>query len=275
MEEQYDPNAAYGRNGGAPADIAGRNARSELTEEYEIHSYEMDSVGRMSVISLCNMFQDAAGKHAGVLGVSVHELLKDNCTWMLSRLSLNVGRYPMWGEKIKVKTWPFGIDRLFALRAFSFMDGGGKTFGDAVTAWLLINTKTRRPVRIRKYLKERSSLFDEEVPDGAPVKIDDVEDCESGRPFTVRYSDIDVNQHVNTTSYIEWMIEGAPRDVLESGSVGHLDVNFLSEAFYGDRVISACSPDKEAPGTLLHSIRRERDGSELTRGRTEWQSYGD
>ena len=59
-------------------------------ETYGIRSYEVNAEGRLSVLTLFNLLQDAASNHADALGVSVRHLQAENLTWVLSRLHLTI-----------------------------------------------------------------------------------------------------------------------------------------------------------------------------------------
>ena len=83
---------------------------------YKIRSYEIDPKGKAQLYTLLNYFQDAAGEHAAELGVSITDLFAKRMTWVLSRYHIKILRYPLWGEAVKVVTWPSGSRGLFALR---------------------------------------------------------------------------------------------------------------------------------------------------------------
>ena len=62
-------------------------------------------------------------------------------------------RYPGWGEEILVKTWPRGIERLFALRDFLITSRQGEVLGRVTSNWLLVDLTTRRPKRLEEVFK--------------------------------------------------------------------------------------------------------------------------
>ena len=62
-------------------------------------------------------------------------------------------RYPGWGEEILVKTWPRGIERLFALGEFLITSRQGEVLGRVTSNWLLVDLTTRRPKRLEGVFK--------------------------------------------------------------------------------------------------------------------------
>lgn len=106
---------------------------------FKLHTYEVDSEGRAHLVSLLNYLQDAAGDHAALLGFSITELLKKNQTWLLSRYHFKVLRYPSYGDKVMVSTWPSATQGIFALRDFELADEKGQVFLVATSSWILLD----------------------------------------------------------------------------------------------------------------------------------------
>ncbi|MDF1594289.1 MAG: thioesterase, partial [Desulfobacterales bacterium] len=245
-----------------------------LSEAYTIRSYEVEAGGRLSLSALCNFMQDAAGKHADELGLSVAQLQKESKTWMLSRLALQMKSYPGWQETFRVTTWPSGSRRLFALRNFLFHDNQNRLMGSAATAWLIIDTQNRRPLRIEPFLKKLNPVTQgsQTCPElNLFEKIPKLSAYEHETRFRIRYQDLDTNRHVNNVSFIEWLVESMPAEELQRSMLTRLEVNYVAEAFHGDFVISKSRPLEGKPGTFLHSIIKEDSAQELIRAKTVWE----
>jgi acyl-ACP thioesterase len=241
-----------------------------LEQDYEIRSYEIDAGGRLSIPSIFNLLQDAASNHALRLGVSVHQLLKENHTWVLSRMMLKMDAFPVWRDPIRVRTWPSGIQTVFALRDFEILDNTGRIIGSAVSAWIVIDADKRRPVRPTSFADQINSVKDLRAFDHPLNKLPSVNTAEFENRFFVRYHDLDINQHVNNVSYIEWLLESTPGFGREGLTLEELELNYLGEAFKGDRIICMCRKDNPSGTRFSHSIVREEDQLELVRARTFW-----
>ena len=242
-----------------------------LRRSYAIRSYEVNAGGRLSIPSIFNLLQDAASSHALKLGVSVPQLLADNYTWVLSRIYLKMSHHPGWGDTIQVHTWPSGIERVFALRDFDIRQDDC-AIGSCISAWIIIDTNNRRPVRPTSFARQLNPLDRQHVLDHPLVKLPVLKTPQSEKRFSVRYRDLDINQHVNNVSYIEWLLECIP-DMVENGlCLSELEVNFLGEALHGDRVLARCCPQNEKGLRFAHDVLRESDELELIRARTSWQT---
>ena len=174
-----------------------RDAPNVWEQTYTPRSYEVDAGGRLSVIALCNVMQDAASGHARALGVSVQHLLTEGRTWVLSRMALQIGRLPEVHQPIRVRTWPSGGSGLFALRDFLIAGQDRTVVAAGVSAWLVIDVATRRPLRIAPFLAKLRPVDAGHVLDSRLDKLPVSLPPDHEQRLQVRYRDLDINRHVN------------------------------------------------------------------------------
>jgi medium-chain acyl-[acyl-carrier-protein] hydrolase len=242
-----------------------------LRETYQIRSYEVDCRNRLSILAMFSFMQEAASKHAAALGVSIHQLVSENFTWLLSRLKIKIASYPGWNDRIQVSTWPSGTQQLFALRDFEIKDDGNRIIAAAVSAWLVIDLQKRRPVRISPFVERLKPIDGSHILPDRLDKLAALRHHDHERNFVVRYSDLDINQHVNNVSFVEWIVEGVPFAVLKTSVPAEIEINFLAEAFYDDRIQAFFHPLDSNNTEFHHSLTRQQDGRELARARTVWR----
>ena len=242
-------------------------------ESYPIRTYEVDCRNRLSIISMFNFMQDAASKHAQALGVSVRRLLSENYTWLLSRLKIKIASYPGINDRIQIATWPSGTQRLFALRDFELRNGSNQVIAAAVSAWLVIDVQRRRPVRILPFVDRLNPLEGRHVLPDTLDKLPSLKHRIYEKNFIARYGDLDVNQHVNNVSFVDWVVEGVPSSLLNTSAPVQLEINFLAEAFYEDCILVACHLRDPDNTVFHHSPTRQADGRELARARSFWRPF--
>jgi len=239
-------------------------------KKYAVHSYEVDASGRAQMSSLLNYLQDAAGVHAGTLGLGVTDLLRNRLTWLLSRYHVKVVRYPVHGQRIEVATWPSGKKGIFALRDFEVSDEEGRLILAATTSWVLINLESKQPVRLNDFVPDDLTYNKRAVEDEFPT-LPELEKAERELTLPVLVKDLDFNRHVNNVVYIQWALEAAPPEILNALLPLAIEVSYRDEAFYGDQIVSKIQAVRgTSPRTFLHQIFRSSDGIELTRLRTVW-----
>ncbi len=238
------------------------------TETFKIRTYDMDAGKRASIQAICNYLQEIAIMHATTLGFSVTELFKLNLTWVLSRLHVQMYSFPRWGDTITIETWPSIMAGLFALREFVLRDDAMEIIGLATTSWMIIDLNTKKAIEIPEFIRSIR----------IPEKKRALEDPFSKLPlpggqlyqhsFNVRRSDLDINQHVNNVSYIEWAIETIPPDYVRDHYITGLEVSYRAECHYGDRIVSKCGKYDDSP-TFLHLLEREQDHQPVAVARTK------
>jgi len=230
---------------------------------------DLDLTGRIQPIIYLDYILESAAEHAALLGVAVTDLFAKGLTWVLSRLHVKLLRYPACGEELEIRTWPSGRQPLFALRDFEVRDGAG-IVARAASAWLVLDLKTRRPVRPAEHLVPYAVHEERAVGEGlgalpAPVRADE------DREFPVFYSDLDLNRHVTATVYIHRALETVPREVLAEFRPSSVEVNFRAEAFYGDTIVSRAERLEGGDSIrYLHRLSRAADDLEFALLRTAW-----
>lgn len=241
------------------------------SRSHRVRAHEIDAQGRLSVLTVCNLIQDAAAEHAHQLGISGPQLQPRHLTWVLARLLVDLRAYPAWQEVVAVTTWPSEHQRVLAFRHFDLHDGTARLMGQGASAWTLMDTRTGRPQRLETLGALLPTPAQRTGALRQPRKLAPLAKVDLQREFRVRYRDLDLNGHVNNVCHLEWILESLPPAILHNGRLCRLEVNFLAEAFAGDRVTA----DVETPGdgalTFGHCVRQVPAGSELTRAVSHWR----
>jgi acyl-ACP thioesterase len=244
--------------------------KTSWEDEYSIFFHEVDTKNEVFLPVLWSFMQETAWHHAEHLRVGYSDLMENQSIWVLSRLFIQMEEYPRWGDRINVKTWLAGAGRLFALRHFSITGSRRNVIGGAKSAWLVLDLKNRRPQRIEPVFRHLQHLFDDHPVDEEPKKLPPPACPQMEASYTVRYSDIDMHHHVNTTKYIEWILDSCPFGMNQTHQIHTLEINFLAESSHGDALSILTETLQESSPAFLHQVIRKDDGRELCRARTGW-----
>lgn len=194
-------------------------------ETFRVRHSEADVHGRLKLRALADYIQKAAAVDAERLGFGRSELLRCDRIWVLSRLRLELSRYPQIGDAVTIRTWPSTFDKLFARRQFELRMPDGEPAARGSSWWLLAGAGARRPLR--------PELFADRFPDHRDLPeffpaLDKIprRRVAADRELTVEYSDVDVNGHLNNAEYAA-IVQNFLGDRFQ---VGVMQLNFIAEA---------------------------------------------
>lgn len=235
---------------------------------FHVESYACDFRGKATLPVIGNFLLRAATIHAQERGFGYEAIVKDHTAWVLSRMSLEMYEYPEHDQDLTVETWVEDVTRLFTQRCLRFIDSGGKVVGYARTIWAAIDMETRRPKDILSWRPDLSSYIAEDVdcPIAKPGKIPNA----AGEPamgYAVRYSDIDINCHVNSIKYIEHTIDAFGLEMFQRNTIRRFEIIYMAEATFGDKL--KLYKEEAAPGAFV--IDTKKDEESVCRCRIEWE----
>lgn len=207
-----------------------------LTRQFPISSRHADFKSELRISSLINDYIQIAWQHAEALGLGYQHLKEKGLGWVLSRFTLKLDHQPKWPGEIEIKTWPKGMNRLFYLRDAK-MYSNGQHFASITSAWLIFDVKSKRPKVLyqdRAYLHE---LADKHAIEANVPSLKFEGTAAASFPYQVRYNDIDVNLHLTTVRYLEFLLDTYDIEFIRHHAPKALTVNFLREVVFGDEVI--------------------------------------
>ncbi len=203
----------------------------QFENTFKVGSYQVHPDGKISLTSLADLFQEIAWQHADASGFG-RNLAEAQQAWILSRFDIRCIKLPAWGDLVHVHTAGQGVDKLFAFRGFLLTDPTGNPLAHAISSWVLMHTGTKKLSRPEAILPR--ALFDPNLkPDWQPEKIRIKGEEIKREKLSVRYSDLDLNKHVNNTSYIRWIENILKENAVEAN---RFLINYQAECHLGDEL---------------------------------------
>ena len=228
-------------------------------ESLTVRIADVDKTRQLMVSAVFDMFQNAAVKHAEVLGVGKIDMEKNGIAWILSRMSVYVERRPCLDSQLTVKTWPRGSHKIFAVRDYEIKDKDDVSIVRGRSGWLIVDTEKKRPMR--------SGALVSKLPlnEGLDALDYDIEAIESTAGLVktgerrAAYTDIDYLGHVNNTRYIQWVQDALEPELLYDAAKYRLDINYIAEVLPSE-VIELWTGKASKPDTIAVEGRRADDG---------------
>jgi acyl-ACP thioesterase len=198
---------------------------------FEVGAFQVHPNGNLSLCSLADLLQEVAWIHADSQGFG-RSLLEQQLMWALSRIEIKVNQFPVWGDSLRIFTAGRGQSGAFAFREFMVWDQREQVVARAMSSWLLVHIEKKRILKPESVLP--SSLFDpQSAPTWQPAKLEAAGPVQGSQHIQVQYSDLDLYNHVNHTSYIRWVENIAAEFGLFPNQ---LTVNYLAESKAADQV---------------------------------------
>lgn len=205
-------------------------------KDYPITFAHIDNRGIARPSALFEIMQDAATEHADALHLSPGDL--GGALWVLSRLHCAVIRPVRVHEVIHVRTWCAGIKGATWLRAFA-LSVDGEELGQALSAWVVLDHDSHRILRPTQIPAARDYLA--LAPSTCPAVPGKLL-CAALTPHhvhTVRYSDLDVNGHMNNVKIVDVVCDGLELDRQDGRFVSEIQVNYTAECMPGEQITLA------------------------------------
>ena len=242
------------------------------THDYEVLSYHCDPYTNLRVSSLCIFMQEIAWLHSDRMQIGWKTLMENsNCFWALTRLKLELFDPPKWGDTITIKTWSRGTDGIQFFRDWQVFDSHGKIRAVGSSIWIIMSADTRH-VQRNAHLAEKFPLQGEQVFPGKLKKIKPLTGPDFSAYSQIRYSELDVNRHMNNVSYLTRFLDEESEEFRSKYRIKEAELNFLRETGGGTWVRVGSEKHED---TKHYAIYRKRDEAELCRGKIVWQARED
>ncbi|OQY05242.1 MAG: hypothetical protein B6I20_01580 [Bacteroidetes bacterium 4572_117] len=244
--------------------------KSVGTERFKITSYQMDAKGNATLTSLAGLFQEIAGNHAHANGFGYKQMVRNGHIWVLTRLKIEIAKFPVWEEIVDVSTWIVNREKFFSRRDFQIHNKKGELLVSASSGWMLLDYSTKRPKLVDGIEMKIPMQADKLAIKSELQKIGPKDLNNTKTDYLVKYSDLDVNNHVNNVMYTRMFLDSYAYDWRKSKVVKSFEINYLAEAAYADELeISGSKPEGEN-NLVVQEIKRKSDNKIICRAKVEW-----
>lgn len=236
---------------------------------FRVEPFHADFKGRLTLGVLGNYLLNCAGLHAAERGFGIASLNECHYTWVLSRLALELTVYPMQYEMFSIRTWVENVYRLFTDRNFELLDQAGKPIGYVRSVWAMIDVGSRKPVDLLNMHEGHimDYVCNKPCPIEKPGRVKVSPGLEPVWSRQARYSDIDVNGHVNSVKYIEHILDLFPIELFEHKRISRFEIAYVAECRYGDQLSFFMD---EPVGDEYHVEIRKNDAEVVARSKVRF-----
>lgn len=224
----------------------------KYSEQSTIPLYLCDRHRELPLTMLIRMMLGVSGAQTNKFEDNlVNNYMKENdLSWIILQYELNIERQPKAGETINIETYAVGYNRLFCYRHFNIYGEDEQKISEAVVTFAWINIKKRKMVRLNPDIM---SIYGAPKEDKirrytSPKRPDN--NVAKATHFDIQYSDIDINDHVNNTVYVEWAIDSLGIDFVNTHQPTYLKIKFDKEVLE-DQDVQVVSSTTESGNKAL------------------------
>lgn len=156
--------------------------------------------------------------------------------WVLSRIAIEMQRYPRVNETYTLSTWVESWNRHFSIRNFQISDAHGNPLGYASSVWMVLNTETRENAGLGHLHLAPDHISGEAVPIAKPGRHPALNADAPAKRYVFQYGDLDFYRHVNTVRYVTMLLNQFTLAEMDETQVERLELAFMREGRYGEAV---------------------------------------
>ena len=217
---------------------------------FVVDDLHADRFGRLKSSSILYFVQEASGRH----WQHIEGETSQNCSlyWVIIRHRVQVSRLPKKGETVYLETWPMPTTRVAYPRSVVAYDEKGQELFRSISLWVLMDPESRAMVLPGKSgITVPGILRGNELPSPqslAPASLaDQVQRI-------VRFTDLDVNGHMNNARYLDWLADLLPGSFHENHVIQDMTLGYMAEALEADALLQQWQLDEN--GHLRLEISR-------------------
>lgn len=195
----------------------------------EIKHIEISDVDYMYEYHLYHLFErftELATESATKIGLWNHDMMK-HYGWVVAKQSLHLDEPICYGDIIEITT-TVSKGSFVSFPRYYFVYKNNKQIGYCSSIWTLIDIEKRRMVSPQRIGIDIPLMPEKRLLE-APQNIEMDIPMEHVKTRDVFYSDIDVNQHMNNTKYIQWVCDLLDDDVHKNNYISDISIQYKKE----------------------------------------------
>ena len=204
---------------------------SVYSETLRLRNRDVNVHRRLRTSVLFELLQEVSIRHTEELGMGREMTLDRGLLWMVTLQRAEIARMPEYDELVTLESWPGETMHLLFPRYYRLRGETGEALLSASALWALVDGGTRRMV-----FPDRCGVHVEGCVTGHEIALPSPPRRAEGgsvTDFTVPFSYVDLNGHMNNTRYFDLAEDLIPA-AAEGRSLRAVSAEYASEARLGE-----------------------------------------
>ena len=214
------------------------------TETMTVMNADADFRSLLKPSALLRYVEQVSADHARTFGMT-DQFFKDyGVAFLVGKQALKFDRVPQRAEKLTLLTRVEASRRGSVKRITTVTDAEGKQVAMVDCRWIVVSLAENRILREPGWTVD--GFWNETVEGELPLQLHKCrEGLTSAGEWTVRYSQCDLNGHLNNAFYLDLVCDALPLDVVRKGPVTFASINYHREVPMGETVEVFYAPSAE------------------------------
>ena len=193
-------------------------------------------------------------------GYGLNHKEETHIAWMVLYWNLQIYKRPKWNSELEIKTWVREFSKISSWREFEIYCEGEK-IGIAISEWVAIDTLKNALSKMTDDMVEKYGICEKTAYDKKLTgRLKEPEKLEKIYEYTAKRRDLDTNNHVNNTIYLEYAYDALPEGL--SLNFNNIEIYYKKQIKLGDTICCLYSNEddthtvviKSADEKILHAI---------------------
>lgn len=206
---------------------------------FKVAPFECDMNGNIHLARIMGHMQEIANEQLSIIDLSYEKLAQNNMAFLLSSMGIKINKLPKMEQQVVMITYPEPSKGAKFYRTVIVKDMEGSILLVAKTVWLLVDIQNRKILRPSVFFDQyyfETKVCDLNLDYLSSYKRPKNQIFHSTQLYTVEYSDIDVNNHVNNAKYVEIIFNILPIQTVTTKKINTLHITFINEAKLGNTI---------------------------------------
>lgn len=194
--------------------------------------------------ALLRYVEQVSADHARTFGMTDQFFKDHGVAFLVGKQALKFDRVPQRAEKLTLLTRAEASRRGSVKRITTVTDAEGKQVAMVDCRWIVVSLAENRILREPGWTVD--GFWNETVEGELPLQLHKCrEGLTSAGEWTVRYSQCDLNGHLNNAFYLDLVCDALPLEVVRKGPVTFASINYHREVPMGETVEVFYAPSAE------------------------------
>ena len=204
---------------------------------FRVDSRDVDMYNQCRPSAVLGYLQEAATQAAVKLGASGPAILeKYNCLWMVTRNWVELSAPLRWNEEITIQTWHRGASGASTYRDFDILRDGQR-IGQGVGLWVMVDKDSHKLFRMKDLEEFQGTDGGERKKNIRLHRVNLPQNFEGESSREMRYSDTDINGHINNIHYPDFACDALHLERHGQGKfVSSFQVGYVGECHAGETI---------------------------------------